>query len=97
MPEDHSLERDIIKSSTTIKHGDGDVEEEIEESKEDGVLFYQNRSGIPVDAKTWERMWTHATHIHPDGMNKVQSIRKQSAYAEVRKCYEQHSIQECVR
>ena len=58
-------------------------DEEIEESKEDGVLFYQNRSGIPVDDKTWARMWSHATKIHPDGVNKVQSIKAQESWSEV--------------
>ncbi|XP_063295725.1 tubulinyl-Tyr carboxypeptidase 1 [Pelobates fuscus] len=43
--------------------------------EDEGVPFFVNRGGLPVDEPTWERMWTYVARIHPDGENLAQSIR----------------------
>ncbi|RUS81749.1 hypothetical protein EGW08_010503, partial [Elysia chlorotica] len=51
--------------------------EKEEAHEENGVLFWINKSGFPIDEHTWDRMWDHASKIHPRGQDMVRSIRNQ--------------------
>jgi len=48
-----------------------------------GVCFYVNKSGLPLDTNTWERMWDHVSDIHPDGTRMLYNIRHQPCLPEV--------------
>ena len=52
--------------------------------KTSGALcFYVNKSGLPVDNFTWERMWDHVMKIHPDGAKAFRGIRNERHLPEV--------------
>jgi len=50
-----------------------------------GVCFYVNKSGLPLDSHTWERMWDHISDIHPDGTRIQYAIRHEPCLPEVSK------------
>ncbi|KAK3749758.1 hypothetical protein RRG08_046263 [Elysia crispata] len=52
--------------------------EKEEAHEENGVLFWINKSGFPIDDHTWDRMWEHASKIHPQGHDIVCNIRHRS-------------------
>ncbi|CAH1792343.1 unnamed protein product, partial [Owenia fusiformis] len=58
-------------------------EDEDEVGEENGVLFWVNKSGFPIDEKTWERMWNHVSKIHPGGMDMVYDIKSKLVLPEV--------------
>ena len=43
--------------------------------EENGVWFWVNKNGFPVDDQTWERMWDHVSKIHPEGYKMVSTVR----------------------
>ena len=59
------------------------ADEEEDELNEDGVLFYVNKSGCPMDDRTWNRMWDHVAKIHPDGYSMIYKIRDKTDLPEV--------------
>ena len=62
-----------------IDFGEGDAKK-----SNSGVGFYVNKSGLPLDSNTWERMWEHISDVHPDGTRIQFSIRHELRLPEVR-------------
>lgn len=69
----------MLRSSASLGCGEEREEEQEDEGDEDlrdgGVPFFVNRSGLPVNEETWERMWRHVTRIHPEGDAVAKRIR----------------------
>jgi len=58
--------------------GEGDAK-----TSSHGACFYVNKSGLPLDFQTWERMWDHVSSIHPDGSRLQHSIQHERYIPEV--------------
>jgi len=58
-------------------------EGEVGKSTNGGSCFYVNKSGLPMDNSTWERMWDHVSTVHPDGGRLVCRIRDSRSLPEV--------------
>ncbi|XP_053372618.1 tubulinyl-Tyr carboxypeptidase 1-like isoform X2 [Mercenaria mercenaria] len=56
---------------------------EEDQREENGVWFWVNKNGFPVDDMTWGRMWDHVAKIHPDGYKMVSTIRGNSSLPQV--------------
>ena len=72
-----------LSSSDWDRGADDGGGEDEEELTEDGVLFYVNQSGCPMDDRTWNRMWDHVAKIHPDGYSMIYKIRDKSDLPDV--------------
>lgn len=55
-----------------------------DQREENGVWFWVNKNGFPVDDMTWDRMWDHVAKIHPDGYKMVTSVRANNSLPQVR-------------
>jgi len=55
------------------------------DSKKTGhaIGFHINKSGLPLDSQSWERMWDHVSDVHPDGTRIQYSIRHKPCLREV--------------
>lgn len=49
-----------------------------DQGEDNGVLFWVNKSGFPLDKFTWDRMWDHVEKIHPEGEKIVINIMNRS-------------------
>nr|CAB3267598.1 vasohibin-1-like [Phallusia mammillata] len=55
-----------------------------EDNLEEGNLpFFVNKNGFPVEEATWERMWKHASKIHPDAKKEIEQIKGCSSLNDV--------------
>jgi len=48
-----------------------------------GVVFHVNKSGLPLDTNTWERMWDRVSDIHPNGTRIQYNILHEPCLPEV--------------
>lgn len=39
------------------------------------ISFHVNKSGIPVNASTWDRMWKYAAKLNPEKRDKIYEIK----------------------
>lgn len=67
-----------LKRSQSLPDGD-------EVQEENGVLFWVNKSGFPIEDRTWQRMWDHVAKIHPEGHKMVQGVRQSKELVTVMK------------
>jgi len=74
MPQNKSKEPRVQLDD--VDFGEGDAKH--------GVCFYVNKSGLPLDSDTWERMWNHVCNVHPEGTCLQYSIRHEPCLPEVR-------------
>ncbi|XP_039259026.2 tubulinyl-Tyr carboxypeptidase 1-like isoform X1 [Styela clava] len=45
-----------------------------DEDQLDNFPFYVNKSGLPIEKKTWDRMWRFACKLYPDARSEIESI-----------------------
>lgn len=64
-------------------HSDDEHHSDDDKKNGGGLCFYVNKSGLPMDNFTWERMWDHVTKIHPDGARAFRGIRDERHLPEV--------------
>lgn len=47
------------------------------------VLFYVNKNGFPIDQSTWERMWSYAGKLYPEGKDRIDQLRNRNDHKDV--------------
>ena len=54
-------------------------EDTVTEAQEIDLLkwWHVNKSGFPMAANTWEKMWQYVRQVHPDGEQVERAIRGQ--------------------
>ena len=72
------------------------LKEKDDTHEENGVLFWVNKSGFPIDESTWERMWDHVAKIHPNGHEMVRKVRAIKDLPQVSISTSFHSFHECL-
>ena len=75
MKRNGTLSSDVKSRPSTVGKED--------QKEENGVWFWVNKNGFPIDDMTWERMWDHVAKIHPDGYKMVSSVRGSSNHPQV--------------
>lgn len=60
------------------------TQEGCEEDKSDDVLFWINKNGFPITDHVWNRMFDHASKIHPAGASVINVIKNNHDLGAVR-------------
>lgn len=66
--EDYEDELDKEEGRSSQERGDGADEHHYR-------WWHVNKTGFPIAAETWERMWDHVIQVHPQGTQIARSIR----------------------
>lgn len=48
--------------------------EDGEEEFDNNFPFFINKSGLPIEKKTWDRMWKFACRLYPDAKKEIERI-----------------------